>query len=183
MKISKKLIFIASFLVSASYVLVQAYASRPIESKIQALTKDVFVTEQLNYSNFARLKGDGYATVIDIRPDGEAADQLSSSTAAQAASESHLKFVYIPVPREVIPAESVAALGVAIANSPKPIVLYCRIGRRAVRTFSLVEASRFDGPDASTILSMVQSTGFSADDLTNEINRRISNRQNPGGVH
>lgn len=180
MKISKKLVFFVSCLAGAAYVLGSTYASRPIESRVQALTKDVYVSAQLNADDFSWLRGKGFATVIDIRPDGEASDQLSSTSAAKIADGINLKFAYIPIPRDAFPAESVAALGVAIADSPKPILLYCRIGRRAVRTFGLVEASRSDGPDAQTIAAMVQSAGFSADDLTVEISRRIANRRQTG---
>jgi uncharacterized protein (TIGR01244 family) len=176
-KLPKKLVFAFSFIVGMVYILISSYINRPIESKIHSLTKDVFVTGQLVSRDIFQLKRDGYASIIDIRPDGEATDQIPSTDVARLSNENKIKFVYIPVPRDAIPAESVAELSTAIANSPKPILLYCRIGRRAVRTFGLVEASRVDGPDASTILAMVQSVGYSAEDLTGEINRRIANRR------
>ena len=46
-----------------------------------------------------------------------------------------------------------------------------------MRTFALVEASRVDGPSYDDIIKMVKQAGFSADDLKDNINERISKRK------
>ena len=87
-----------------------------------------------------------------------------------------LDFSYIPVPHESIPPATVNELRDVLLSSQKPAVLYCRTGRRAVRTFALFEASRQGGPSADTILAMVKHAGFSAEDLRPEIVSRIAAR-------
>jgi uncharacterized protein (TIGR01244 family) len=123
--------------------------------------------------------------IIDIRPDGEAPDQVPSSEIEAAANKMRMGFYYIPVPHEGIPASAVDALGQALTSSQaRPAVLYCRTGRRAVRLYALEEASRIDGPDTDAILKMVRATGFSADDLKDEINQRLSHRNSsPAAAH
>jgi hypothetical protein len=47
-----------------------------------------------------------------------------------------------------------------------------------VRLFALVEAMRPNGPARDDILQMVHDAGFSADDLKDDITRRIAGRSN-----
>jgi len=93
-----------------------------------------------------------------------------------AARNWGLGFHYIPVPHESIPAEDVVALGKALNPEVLPACLYCRTGRRAVRLYALVQASRSGGPNANEILEMVKNAGFSAEDLKDEIAQRIAHR-------
>lgn len=137
----------------------------------------IFVTEQINESDVAEVHRRGYATLIDLRPDGEAANQVPSSTVQSSAQANQLAFYYIPVAHGDIPDAAVTALTEALAKSPRPALLYCRSGRRAARTLSLYEASLPGGPDAAAILNMARSSGQSADDLASEINHRIALRK------
>ncbi|MFL6657217.1 MAG: beta-lactamase hydrolase domain-containing protein, partial [Massilia sp.] len=90
-----------------------------------------------------------------------------------------LNFVYIPVPHGAIPDSAVTALGKALANSPGPVLLYCRSGRRAARTWSLVEASRTGGLDAAQIIATVKASGQEVDDLKDALEQRIAARSTP----
>jgi len=93
-----------------------------------------------------------------------------------------MNFAYVPVPHGDIPAGAVTALARAMAENPKPILLYCRSGRRAARTWSLVEVSRSDGLDAADILAAVKAGGQSAEDLDTAIAARIANRSVAAGA-
>ena len=137
----------------------------------------VYVSEQINEGEVATLKKHGFATIVDLRPDGEAVDQVPSATVERIARANQLSFFYVPVQHGTIPDSAVAALSNAILNGPQPVLVYCRSGRRAARTLSLSEASRSGGPDAAAILAMAQSVGQSADDLSGEINERIAHRK------
>jgi uncharacterized protein (TIGR01244 family) len=162
------------------------FYNRPREhpfAKARRFDSDIYVTEQINESDVAEIRKGSFATIIDMRPDGEASDQVPSATVERSAGVNHLRFFYVPVPHGTIPNSAVVALSDAISKSPRPILVYCRSGRRAARTLSLFEASRMDGPDSATILGMVRSVGQSADDLSGEINERIAHRvQRAGGA-
>lgn len=145
--------------------------------KINNLVHDVAVTEQLTRKDILYLDQDQFKTIIDLRPDGEATDQLTSSEVESLANANKFAFVYVPVPHGDIPDSAVDALASALSNNPKPILMYCRSGKRAARTWSLVEASRVDGLDANAILSAVKRSGQSADDLEVLIKQRIANRR------
>ncbi|WP_051711454.1 TIGR01244 family sulfur transferase [Andreprevotia chitinilytica] len=176
---SNKWIFGLSVLLGVFIVLgMQVYSrwTQPPQIKINNLTTDISVTEQLKLDVVPQLKAQGFATIIDLRPDGEAADQPAAATVESAARANNVTFAYVPVPHGDIPDAAVAALDKALSTSPRPILLYCRSGRRAARTWSLVEASRPGGLDAAAILAAVKASGQSADDLDTAITQRIAQR-------
>jgi len=177
---TKLKLFIVTFLITTALASTAIYVKRdkpPVSTlRLVPVTEDLFITSQLQLASIPELKARGINTIVDIRPDGEATDQVPSSDMERAAHASNLGFGYIPVPHEYIPDNAVEALGMVLAQDRKPAVLYCRTGRRAVRLLALVEASRANGPAMDSILQMVSSAGFSADDLREAIAQRISKR-------
>jgi uncharacterized protein (TIGR01244 family) len=118
-----------------------------------------------------------FVTVIDMRPDGEDAGQPSSNEMAAAAQAQHLQFAYVPVPHGDIPDAVVDNLATALAARPGPVLLYCRSGRRAARSWSLVEASRSGGMDVDQILAAVKASGQDASDLRARLEQRVKARR------
>jgi len=179
---SKWKLFLLSFLLTTGVALGYFYRHRPSEARSRApamtpIADGLFVTSQLRPESVIALKRRGIKTIVDIRPDGEAADQAPSDEIKAVSIGNGLGFHYIPVPHEGIPNEAVEALDQALTPQALPALLYCRTGRRAVRLFALMQASRVDGPDNDTILEMVRAAGFSADDLRDEIKQRLSHRK------
>ncbi|MES3024291.1 MAG: TIGR01244 family sulfur transferase [Pseudomonadota bacterium] len=148
------------------------------EIAISALTPTIAISGQLQLDQLAQLHARGFATVIDVRPDGEEKDQPASAAVELAAKASKLHFAYIPVPHGEISDATVEALNKALLGSPARVLVYCRQGRRAARAWGLAEASRFDGRDAATIIATIKASGHSADDLETEIKYRIGRRSN-----
>ena len=177
--IGNKTLFSLAFLTGMCAVLgAAAYYRPPALPAVNtlALTKDVFVSEQVLPEALPALKRKGFATLIDLRPDGEAEDQPSAARMQSAARASRIAFAYVPVARGDIEPATVDALAQALASTPRPVLLYCRSGRRAARTWSLVEASRPGGLDAVGILSAVKAAGQSSEDLSGEIAKRVAHR-------
>ncbi len=182
---SKLKLFFISALLTASVVLVGSYVDhvRPKRYRHYAPlipifgTDGMFLTSQLMPGD-AGLLNQRYRirTIVDIRPDGEERNQPLSSEIASTGKKYGIQFHYIPVPHGSIPDTAVEELAHVVATEPKPMLLYCRTGRRAIRLFALEEASRIDGPDSDAILAMTRATGFSAADLKTEIDQRISHR-------
>jgi uncharacterized protein (TIGR01244 family) len=174
----RRLFFISMF-ATIAVVILAAYFLDGQKAKHGALVQvahDLFITSQLQPDDFRRLSRRGIRTVVDIRPDGEAGDQPSSAKMEQAAQPYHIAFHYIPVPHENIPDEAVSKLGEVLSARKDPAVLYCRTGRRAVRLLALAQAAQVDGPGADSILTMVRTAGFTAEDLKDQIVQRISQR-------
>lgn len=175
--ISNVQLFVLSFVLSTALVLIlAAYERKPPAPPTGSLTDNISLTEQIHLDDIPGLKAQGYVTLIALRPDGEAPDQPDSAQVADAARDNRMNFVYIPVPRGDIPDAAVTALNATIADNPGPILLYWRSGRRAARAWSLAEASRPEGLDATAILSAARRSGQSAEDLTSAIEARIAQR-------
>jgi uncharacterized protein (TIGR01244 family) len=179
---SKKRLFLISFLLTTGVMLLLMYLDQRKRGDVPDLTRltnNVFVTSQLKPSAVRELKIRRIRTIVDFRPDGEAADQTPSSVIESFSKAQGIAFHYIPVPHESIPDDAVDALRDVMSQSAKPTVLYCRSGKRAARTFALAVASQADGPDLDGILGMVRAAGFSAEDLKPNIAERISQRRSP----
>lgn len=176
---SKRFIFGAALLAGIGLALagpVYDRLTRLPPAKVKPLNGDIAVSEQLKPQELPELRERGFRTIIDLRPDGEAIGQASSAEMHQAASATGMQFSYVPVPHGQIPDSAVAALDKALANSSGPVLLYCRSGKRAARTWGLVEASRSSGMDGKAILTAIRASGQSADDLSEDIARRIAQR-------
>lgn len=177
--IRNRWVFLASIVAGLALALSFAtyvHFNKPPSIPVQQLTEYISVTEQLTQESMEQLKNQGFATVIDLRPDGEVLDQPSSETMARAATRNGMHFYYVPVPHGAIPDQSVRQLATALRDAPKPVIMYCRSGKRAARTWSLVEASRYDGLDSASIMAAVAEVGHSADDLRQDIKLRIAQR-------
>ena len=124
-------------------------------------------------NDFRQISRVGIKTIIDLSPDGEAEDQISSSDMSGICENSKIKFIYNPIPHGVIPEIGVLKLSEALQVSEKPVLMYCRSGKKGIRTFCLVEASRVNGLGQTDLLKLAQKSGFDADDLSEDIKKRI----------
>ncbi len=164
-------------IVAGAALVLAAGAFGATEAKVSPLTERFAVAGQITVEQLAELKARGYTTIIALRPDGEGGpDQPSSAQMGDAARSNGMSFAYVPVVPGPIPESAVAALRQAIAGDTGKVLLYCRSGSRAARTWSLVEASRPGGMDADAIVAAVKASGQSADDLRSAITGRVSAR-------
>jgi uncharacterized protein (TIGR01244 family) len=171
--------FLAAIVVGAAAVLAAAaFERRGPAPRVDArpLAHGVWISEQIGPEQLAGLKSQGFRAVVDLRPDNEAAGQPPASAMGEAAAKLGLRFDYVPVTHGDVPPGAVDALGKALAAGQTPVLLYCRSGRRAARTWALAEASRPGGLDARAILNAVRQAGQDAGDLADPIASRIAAR-------
>lgn len=172
-------LFLIAVVLGAAVVVAYFALSRPkvvATSGVRRLTNDVSISSQIKPIDVDKLRQQGFRTIIDLRPDGEAPDQPSFPIMQGAVSKAGLGFSYVPVKHGAIGRPSVKALATALRMLPKPALLYCSSGRRAGRTWALAEASKPGGLDASAIRSALENAGVPSDDLTAEITSRIAAR-------
>ena len=145
------------------------------------LAPGIAISEQLLPSAMS-VAQESFTTVIDMRPDGEAAGQPTSAEMAAAAKAQRLQFAYVPVPHGDIPDAVVDSLSKALAAQTGPVLLYCRSGRRAARSWSLVEASRRGGMSVEEIITAVKTSGQDAGDLRARLQQRFLARKPLNGA-
>lgn len=181
-RMSKIKLFIVTFVCAVAVLVLAIFLNREKLSEatpeLIELSSQIFLTSQLNPKAIPYLRSRGIKTIVDIRPDGETADQPTAAEVKKAANFAELDFYYIPVPHDTIPESAVQDLTATLSDAKSPTLLYCRTGRRAVRLLALAEASRINGPSNESIFEMVHSAGFTAEDLRETIAHRISSRSN-----
>ena len=109
------------------------------------------VSGQIQPADIAELKGAGVTMIVNNRPDGEAPDQVPGAEIAQAASQSGLDYVAIPVDHSGFSEAQVAAMREALDRAGESRLLaYCRSGTRSTLLWALARASMGDDPEALT---------------------------------
>jgi uncharacterized protein (TIGR01244 family) len=103
------------------------------------VTEEFFVAAQPDRNDISDLAGQGFRTMINNRPDGEAADQPSHEEMRAEAERLGLEYRYIPVKTETITVADVEAQAKAVRDCPQPVVAHCRSG---TRSYLLLAADR-----------------------------------------
>jgi uncharacterized protein (TIGR01244 family) len=104
------------------------------------ITDELAVTAQPSRADIRRFAELGYRTIINNRPDGEEAGQLSAAEAKAEAAGAHLAYVHLPVKVGEITAADVEAFHRALRDSPRPVVAHCKTGTRSYLLWAAGEA-------------------------------------------
>ncbi|HEY3950447.1 TIGR01244 family sulfur transferase [Phenylobacterium sp.] len=108
-------------------------------SDFRHVTDHLSVAPQISVAEVAEAKAQGFATLINNRPDGEAPDQPPGAAIEAAARAQGLAYVHIPVRGMPGPAE-VEAQRAAVDGSDGPVLAFCRSGTRSITTWSIGQA-------------------------------------------
>lgn len=100
------------------------------------VTDDFSVAPQIELSDVARAKAEGFTLVINNRPDGETPDQPTSAEMEAAAKAAGIAYVHIPV-RGGPTQEQVEMERQILAENPGKVLAYCRSGTRSIVTWAL----------------------------------------------
>ncbi len=102
------------------------------------LTASFSVAGQLQPGDMATMAAQGFASVINNRPDGEGGSaQALSRDIEQAAHAAGLYYVYLPVIAGAITPEQVRAMREALSTVPPPVLAFCRSGARSAQLYTL----------------------------------------------
>lgn len=165
-------------LAPAALPLARAAEAAPSEpSTLHPLMRGVWISGQIAPAQVAALKAHGIERIVALRPDGEEPGQPTSAAVEAAARSAGIAFAYAPVPGKDVPQAAVDAVSRALARPDEPVVIYCKSGHRATRTWALAEASRVDGLEADAIQSVAASAGQPVEDLREQIAARVATRR------
>ena len=88
------------------------------------LTDAISVAPQIAPEDVARARDEGFATIVNNRPDGEAPGQPEGNAIRAAAEAAGLRYIAIPVGHDGIALPQVEAMVAALA-SPRPSSMAC----------------------------------------------------------
>lgn len=132
----------------------------------QKVNNDLSVAGQLQPGELGALREAGFRSIICNRPDGEAPDQPTFGEIEEQARKLCMQARYLPVVPGAIGDEHGVAFGALLAELPKPILGYCRTGRRTAALWALSESGR---QPAADILAAAKGAGFDLGELAARI--------------
>ncbi|HEX6860698.1 MAG TPA: TIGR01244 family sulfur transferase [Caulobacteraceae bacterium] len=121
------------------------------------VTDRLSVSPQITPAEVAEAKARGFTTIINNRPDGEAADQPAGAEVEAAARAAGMTYVHIPV-RGMPTPEQVDETRRALLESDGPVLAFCRTGTRCINTWSLGE--RAAGRDRAELIELGAAAGY-----------------------
>ncbi|WP_417583746.1 TIGR01244 family sulfur transferase [Pelagibacterium sp.] len=138
---------------------------------IRKINDRVSVSGQILPKDVETIKQAGFVSIINNRPDGEAPDQPTSAEIASAAQAAGLGYYDIPMGREGVTPDMVAATRTALEQSEGPVFAFCRSGTRSTTLWALSQA----GNDTSgSIIDSAAKAGYDMSHLAAHLDKPIS---------
>jgi uncharacterized protein (TIGR01244 family) len=100
----------------------------------------------------------GFALVINNRPDDEEPGQPESAAIEAAATAAGLAYAHIPLGAAGLSMEMIAATRQAMATADGPVLAYCRSGNRSTILWALAKAA--SGEDPGALAQMAAAAGY-----------------------
>ena len=102
---------------------------------------DLSVAAQLQPEDMPALVAAGFRSVINNRPNLEGGQsQPASSQLEAAARDAGLDYRYLPVPPAGHTSEQASSMATAVEALPKPVLAFCRTGRRSAALYGMNKA-------------------------------------------
>jgi uncharacterized protein (TIGR01244 family) len=108
-------------------------------SEFRRVTGQLSVSPQISVADVDDAKAQGFAAIINNRPDGESADQPAGAEIEAAAKAAGLAYAYIPIVGAPTK-EQVDEARAEIAKAGGPVLMFCRSGTRSIITWSVGQA-------------------------------------------
>ncbi|NNH64171.1 bifunctional sulfur transferase/dioxygenase Blh [Rhizobium laguerreae] len=99
----------------------------------------ITVAGQPDAAGFAAFAADGFAAVINARPDGEEPGQPGNTAEKTSAAAVGLAYSFVPVKGAEITEADIRAFQAAVTQAKGPVVAHCKSGTRALTLYALGE--------------------------------------------
>lgn len=106
---------------------------------MKQISERLSVTPQLAAADIRRAKSQGFAAIINNRPDGEEPGQPSADGNRSVAVESGLAYEHIPVAAGQINEAQVRAFQAAVSRADGPVLAHCKTGTRSAMLHAIGE--------------------------------------------
>lgn len=132
------------------------------------LTPRLHVASQITIADVKQAVAEGFAAIINNRPDGEEPGQPPAAEIEAAARAAGLAYIHQPVVGTRITDADVATFGRLIEATPGKILAHCRTGTRCTMLWVLSQAGK-QTPDA--LLATARRAGYDLEPLRHRIER------------
>ena len=125
---------------------------------IRQINESISVAPQIGVEQVAEIAAAGFKTIVNNRPDDEAAGQPSGDAIRAAAEAAGLKYVSIPVTHAGFSHPQIDAMTQALTDSDGPVLAYCRSGTRSCNLWALAAAKA--GRNPNLLLAQAEDAGY-----------------------
>lgn len=137
--------------------------------ELKRINDHVSVSAQIQPGDVAGLRALGFTTIVNNRPDGEAADQPSGEAIEKAAQAAGLIYHAIPLGRDGVSPDMVERTRSALQSSPGPVLCFCRSGTRSTTLWALSQAGLMDAED---IIAAAARAGYDMSHLAGYLSQK-----------
>jgi len=124
----------------------------------RTLDDTISVFGQIEPDDVAAAKAQGFAMIINNRPDDEQPGQPAGAAIEAAARAAGLDYVAIPVDHSGFSERQVAAMADALQKAPGPVLAFCRSGTRSTFLWALARHSL--GDDGEALVAKAAGAGY-----------------------
>jgi uncharacterized protein (TIGR01244 family) len=124
---------------------------------IRKIDERISVSPQIDPADVTELTAQGFAAIINNRPDGEEAGQPEGAAVRLIAETMGLAYTAIPVAGGFSHAQ-IDAMRAALDAATGPVLAFCRSGTRSTNLWALAEAKA--GGDADGIIAKAAAAGY-----------------------
>jgi uncharacterized protein (TIGR01244 family) len=117
-------------------------------SDFRPLSAQFSVAPQIAIEDVAEAQAQGFALVVNNRPDGEEPAAPQGGEIASACAAEGLAYAAIPIGHAGFTHTQIDALDTLMADATGPILAYCRSGTRSTHLWALARARAGDDVDA-----------------------------------
>jgi uncharacterized protein (TIGR01244 family) len=122
------------------------------------LDDSISVAGQIAPADIADAAAQGFAMIINNRPDGEQPGQPGGDEMAAAARAAGLDYRAIPITHAGFSDDQIAAMRDALDAARGPVLAFCRSGTRS--TFAWALAQLAAGEDPATLQAKAANAGY-----------------------
>lgn len=136
------------------------------------LNDAISVAPQIAPTDVPAIKAAGFATIVNNRPDGEAADQPPGDAIRAVAEAAGLRYVAVPFAGGQLTPQVLAAMAEAMEHPP--VLAFCRSGTRSCNLWALAGALR--GDDPATMVDQAAAAGYDIAGLRGSLDQLAATR-------
>lgn len=125
--------------------------------QIRRIDDRISVSPQIDPADVTELAAQGFAAIVNNRPDGEEAGQPEGAAVRLVAETMDLAYTAIPVSGG-FSIEQVDAMRAALDAATGPVLAFCRSGTRSTNLWALAEAKA--GGDPEAIVAKAAAAGY-----------------------
>ena len=124
---------------------------------IRTIDDRISVSPQIDPADVTEAARQGFAAIINNRPDGEEAGQPEGEPIRRVAETMGMAYTAIPVAGG-FSHEQIDAMRAALNAATGPVLAFCRSGARSTHLWALAEAKA--GGDADAIIAKAAGAGY-----------------------